>query len=145
MRCCTRFLVLAAVPALCLAAAPPALAQGNPFPSHIDWSAPARWTAANLQWWNSLTPRQQQLERAIGAVEQEYKANTGQYFIPVSDENVRAMMQRVGARPHEAGWVRYRMEDYATFGRNLQMVDRNLEIMQRDPYWYLPPHMKPRP
>jgi hypothetical protein len=146
MRRFTRFLVLVVTPAICLAATGPARAQrGNPSPSYIDPTLLARWTAANYQWWNSLTPRQQQLERAIGAAEEQHMARTGQYYIPVTDRTVLAMIRRIGASSHEAGWVRQRMEAYAELGRNLQSVGRTLEWMQSDPYWWLPPGMEPHP
>jgi hypothetical protein len=100
--------------------------------------------AKNIAWWNSLTPRQQQLTRAVEAFEQRYMSATGEYFVPVTQANLDTIVRVVGARPDEVGFVLERMRSHAAVGAGIKQADAFLERAQRDPYWYLPPHMKPR-
>lgn len=133
--------LLTATLALLLCGAGSASAQRT---SSVDYSQATAWMENNIRWWNSLTPRQQELTRAVGVVEERFQQATGEYFIPVTRENLDAVVRVVGARSHEVGFVLERMRSHATIGTGLRQVDRFLEQAQRDPYWYLPPHMKPR-
>ncbi|HEX8450965.1 MAG TPA: hypothetical protein VF647_02645 [Longimicrobium sp.] len=114
-------------------------ARGAPTQSYIDWDRINRWHAANQQWWNSLTPRQQGLERAISAVIRAHTARTGEYYVAVTPENVGTMMRVIGATQAEEGWVTSRMRSHAVTGQGKQRVDEFLQMVRRDPRWYLPP------
>ena len=98
---------------------------------------------ARQQWWNSLTPRQRQLVRLVGLVEDQYKTKTRQPYIPLTRQNLRLVVQGIGASEREAGFVDQRMQIHARAGRAIASVDRFLNYAQCNPYWYLPPNMRP--
>lgn len=98
---------------------------------------------ARQQWWNSLTPRQRQLVRLVGLVENQYKTQTRQPYIPLTRQNLRLVVQAIGASEREAGFVDQRMRVHAQAGKVIASVDRFLNYAQGNPYWYLPPNMRP--
>ena len=57
---------------------------------------------------NSYSPRQRQLAQVIGEVIYAYYERTGQP-LPVNQENLRIMMEGIGASPSEAPFVYDRM------------------------------------
>jgi hypothetical protein len=81
--------------------------QAGPVDDVIGTHAPVT-TQMRYSWWNSLTPRQQQLERAIAQVTWNYYQQTGTGVYP-NRENLMALMQWIGASANEAPWVYQRM------------------------------------
>lgn len=98
---------------------------------------------ARQLWWNSLSPRERTLVRAVGRAEQAHTEETGEPYIPVTDENVVLVMQLVDAEEGEAGFVRERLQVHARAAETIADVDTSLEYMRQNPYWYLPPSMRP--
>lgn len=99
---------------------------------------------ARQLWWNSLTPRERQLVRLVSAVERSYTQQTGNSYIPLTAPNLRVVLQRIEATEDEAEFVLVRMRVHARVGETIKSVDRSLKYMQENPYWYLPPRMRPQ-
>ncbi|WNG59948.1 hypothetical protein F0U59_38435 [Archangium gephyra] len=91
---------------------------------------------ANQLWWQSLSPREKQLVRAIGDIEEQYKAETGD-AIPLTEENVGEMMRQVGASPDEAPFVVERMKVHARLDATYDQVDRFSQCANANPDWYM--------
>lgn len=99
----TLAVVLAPVPGVAQSSSPvsSAIAQGMAALDQNYWA-----------YWNSLTPRQQYLEKALQAVEEGIRRKTGSY-IPVRPDTHRTVMEGLRAHPSEAAWVWHRMVQIA--------------------------------
>ncbi len=89
-------------------------------------------------WWNSLNQRQQLIVKAVTLAEDAYTRATGNSYIPVSQENLIALMRRIGAQDQDAAFVLQRMQVHATAGELIGRVDRMLEYFRSNPTWYMP-------
>ena len=67
----------------------------------------ARW-----QRWNSYTPRQKQLSRAISTIADTYYQQNGQP-LPVDKKSLRLIMNALKATPEEASFILNRMVAYS--------------------------------
>jgi hypothetical protein len=83
--------------------------------------------------WND---RQRQLDRAISAEEEQYQQQTGQRSIPMTQQNLTILMQRVGAKPEEENFCRERMKVYYDVGESIKQADDLLqEINEKMRQW----------
>ncbi|MHC1728257.1 MAG: hypothetical protein AB9866_20005 [Syntrophobacteraceae bacterium] len=73
------------------------------------------------------TDRQKQLDKAISAEEERYRQQTGQRSIPVTQQNLNILMQRVGANPGEENFCRERMKVYYDVGESLKQGEDFLQ------------------
>ncbi len=122
---------------LCL---PVDVKAGNPY---IDIPEMQRLThEARVAWWNSLSPRQKWLERSLEKVIENHRQQTGQAFIAATRSNLIVVMKIIGARHDERDFVWRRLQYHARLGQEVQEVDRFLDYVDRNPQWYLPPHMR---
>jgi hypothetical protein len=65
-------------------------------------------TEAQMQRWNSYTPRQKQLARKIGEIAHAYYQKTGQP-LPVNNQSIAILMNTLGANSQEASFIQDRM------------------------------------
>ncbi len=83
-------------------------------------------------YWNSLTPRQQYLVKAIQRVEERYYQRYAQH-IPLNGNNLHQLMQAVGAKEHEKNFVAHRMQVYLKFDDSMQNADKLINDIMNDP------------
>ncbi|ADI14335.1 hypothetical protein [Truepera radiovictrix] len=81
-------------------------------------------------WWNSLTPRQQQLSRGVSALQAQHFGATGAP-IPLTEQNLLLVMQLLGAEVSEAPFVWERMSYISQTYSVLGEVDDYLEQIKR--------------
>lgn len=92
----------------------------------------AQEAATQQQWqrWNSYTPRQKGLARAVGQVVYAYYQRTGQ-ALPVTQQTVTQVMRIVGASRAEAAFVLDRMVANRNAIAALNQADGEIDRMQR--------------
>ena len=107
-------------------------AQASPISDQV-YPAYNAWMQRNYQWWNSLTPRQQALERAIANITWNHQQRTGQLIYP-SRQNILAVIRAVGATPSEYQFVAERVAAHyqiARMGRQIDdQIDRTNEFIR---------------
>lgn len=103
----------------------PAKAQAD-LSNHEHRANMARLAAeAQRDLWNSFSPRQKYLSQLVSATVYQYWQSSGQP-IPMDAQNLNAVMQRVGAQPHEANFIWNRM--YANHNAIVVMAQADLTI-----------------
>ena len=86
-------------------------------------------------YWNSLSPRQQYLVKAVGEIETNYYETYGKH-IPINKTKLNEVMRAVGARKHEANFVLHRMKVYKEFDDVMERSDKLIDRIMKDPrFW----------
>ena len=83
-------------------------------------------------YWNSLSPRQQYLVKAVGKIETNYYEKHGKH-IPINKIELNGVMRAVGAREHEANFVLHRMKVYKEFDDVMERSDKLIDRIMKDP------------
>lgn len=80
--------------------------------------------------WNSYTPRQRNLATIISQISYAYFQRTGQP-LPVNSETISIVMEGIGARQSEAGFVRDRMRANSNGAQGIISLERATDRTER--------------
>lgn len=81
--------------------------------------------------WDALTERQKHLDRSIRSLLEATKKGYAIHNIPVTQNNVALIMQKIGAKPSEASFVEQRMLLYVNCDEKVRKADEYLEYIQK--------------
>lgn len=87
---------------------------------------------ARQHWWNSLSPREKYLVKAVQKLEEDYQTRTGNY-IPVDQHNLNIVMKNIRARENEVGFVLKRMQFYLKLEKTMRDADNLIDDIMNDP------------
>ena len=102
---------------------------GNPYINIPEQQRLSR--EAWQHYWNSLSPRQQYLVKAVGEVETNYYERHDKH-IPINERNLNEVMKAVGARTHEANFILHRMQVYKEFDDAMEKSDKLIKDIMND-------------
>lgn len=126
-----RYLFFAAVAAFLLMQQPLHQAiAANPYmpdPAIQQYQAQQAWQHL----YNSWTPRQRQLHKSITGIENAYFNQTGRH-VPVTNQNVQVIMNKIGAQPNERDFVIQRMRAHENATQAIDKADRLIDSIMND-------------